>query len=168
WGNWALIVTPAFWHRLLVYWFAHLYLLYFGVPVVAVALFTRPAAAEENVVRAWLVAALVGALIVARGTFVHDYYLLLVSIPVAYYVGKGFAPLFDRGTPGWVRAALALCAIGMVVVASSVYRGYLRRESPAQSAVYRLASAVRRETPADARMVAVDDGDPTLFYLAHR
>lgn len=169
WGNWDLILTWAFWHRILVSWLAHPYLMYLGVPVFLWSLLSRPAGDGEGVMRCWLAGLLIATLVVARGTFVHNYYLLPATLPLSYYLGKAYARGLSRAGPGrWVRAGLWVALAGMVTVSASVTRGFLRREDTRTSSVLRLAQAVRREVPRGALVVAVDEGDPTLLYLSHR
>lgn len=170
WGNWTMPLSGTFWRRVLEGWLGRHYLAYFGAPLALWGLLSKSAGADEGVMRAWLAGLLVATIVVARGTFVHDYYLLPVTLPFSYYLGKAFARGLApaAGAPRALRAGVAMALLGMVVVSASVTAGYLRREDQRRSADLRLAEAARAVIPANARVVTLDDDDPSLLYLAHR
>jgi hypothetical protein len=107
-------------------------------------------------------------LVVGRGTYIHDYYLLPVSLPCAYFLGRAYAVHFRRGRRRWELGLLGFCLAGMAVVSASVLAGFYKKERPGRSAVFRLAEAVQAGVPAGRLIAAVDQGNPLLLYLADR
>ena len=45
---------------------------------------------------------------------------------------------------------------------------YWAKEQPSGNPTWELAQRIQQETPAEARIISVTGGDPTLLYLAHR
>ena len=168
WGNWDLLRTGEFWSRVFLYRLPKYYLAWFGVPILALGLVTRRERPSEAVFRFWLGSLAALILVVGRGTYVHDYYLLPVSLPCAYFLGRAYAVHFRRGRRRWEIGLLGLCLAGMAVVSASVLVGFYKMERPGRSAVFRLAQAVQAGVPAGTLIAAVDQGNPLLLYLADR
>ena len=170
WGNWDLVLSWRFWQRILQERISLQYLSYLGVPVVAWGLLIKPESRDERVMLLWLVAMLIVVIIVAKGVFVHDYYLLLAIVPFCYYLGKVYSKHFAalEASRSWIRIGLCACLIGLVAVSIRTHSKFLRREDPASSGVLKVAGVAREKLPEDARVVAVDRGDPAMLYLAHK
>jgi hypothetical protein len=96
----------------------------------------------------------------------HPWYQLpLVPIAAVFAgvicneVSKRIHPRFFRRL--WAAAIILLFAHLSYARAFAFY-------TPASSDLYELALRLRENTPDDARIIAADGGDPTLFYYAHR
>jgi hypothetical protein len=170
WGNWNLVGSWAFWEKIFIQRVPVLLLSYLGLPLLIIGLARPPYSAEEKVFSLWLVGMLVFIVIVAKGVFVHDYYLLPATVPVCYFLGKsaswGLSKDWHRAR--WVRVSFAVCVTGMIVLALTTYGRWLSKESPAKSPAFQVAQVACRELPRDALILAVDKGDPMILYYSQK
>jgi 4-amino-4-deoxy-L-arabinose transferase-like glycosyltransferase len=168
WGNWDLLRTGSFWSRIFLYRLPKYYLAWFGAPILALGLVARRERPVEAVFWFWFGSMAALILVVGKGTYIHDYYLLPASLPCAYFLGRVYAGHFRRGRPRWRIGLLGLCLVGMSVVSLAILTSFYQKERPGTSAVFRLAQAVQVGVPPGALIAAVDQGNPTLLYLADR
>jgi len=170
WGNWNLAGSWAFWDTVFIRRIPKLLLAYLGLPLLIIGLVRPPHSAEEKVFSLWLAGMLVFIVVVAKGVFVHDYYLLPASVPICYFLGKATAWGLskDRHQARWLRAFFAFCIIGLLIVSLKTYGKWLRQESPAKSPAFQVAQAAWRELPGKALVLAVDKGDPMMLYYSEK
>ncbi|HEX3113094.1 MAG TPA: glycosyltransferase family 39 protein [Candidatus Eisenbacteria bacterium] len=169
WGNWRLVASGDFWNGVLLRSLAERHLTWAGVPLVLAGLFLPRAGRRGGLVDWWLVALGVYLVVVARGNYVHEYYQLPLIPPLSIAMGRAIAAAFAPGERRLVRAGFVTALLAaMLVLGGSRLVSYWHREDPARSPLYRLAQEVARRTPPGARVVTLDQGNPTLLYLAHR
>jgi hypothetical protein len=169
WGNWRLVASVDFWNGVLFRSLAERHLTWAGVPLALAGLLLPHAGRRAGLVTWWLVALGVYLVIVARGNYVHEYYQLPLIPPLSIAMGRAIAAAFAPGSRRTLRAGVVTVLLAvMLVLGASRLISYWRREDPARSPLVRLAQAVERQTPSDARIVTLDRGNPTLLYLARR
>ena len=100
-----------------------------------------------------------------RSSTVHEYYqfpFLLFSSPL---VGLGWQT-WERKQRGWlIQMLLSITLIASLSILSIDYWAVEKRQ---RSIWMPLAESIRRELPANARVVSITDSDPTLLTLARR
>ena len=128
-------------------------------------IFILPREKYGRVFHWWLGVMIVFVLFIGYGNRHPWYQLPLVPI-VAVFAGMACHAIAKRIERRFVRQALAMLIVLMVADFSFQYaRAFY---NPSSSDLYDVALRVREVTPGDARIVAADGGDPTLFYYAHR
>jgi len=169
WGNWSLVCSWEFWKTIFFQRIPHKILSYLGLPILVVGLARKPHSSEEKVFTLWLAGMLVFVVIVGRGVYVHDYYILPAVIPTSYFLGKATAwgLSLKHPPPRWIQISVALCLLGTVIVSLSTYGKLLQKEKPSHSTVFQLAQTARQALPENSLVVAVDQGDPMLLYYSH-
>jgi len=169
WGNWDLVRSWQFWEKIFIQRIPLVVLSYLGLPLLIVGMLRVRHSKEETALSLWLVGMLVFIVIVAKGVFVHDYYLLPAAIPAAYFMGKAAAwGLGDsKSVQRWAQVCIALCIIATVGVSVSTHLKWLRKEKPLRSKAFQVAEAGRKMLPHNSLVVAVDKGDPMILYYSH-
>ena len=168
WGNWNLLGSLDFWKTVL---WDHLarQLAFLGFVLLEIGLVVKRRDREEYMLDIWLVALVIYVLLVAKGNFAHEYYLVPAMVPMALVIGKGFGrivPRLDRKDLGIQQLGMLSLAVLVLAGSAAIYVSYLRQE--AGSPRLELAQAIQSESrPADL-VVTVDSSDPTLLYLSHR
>ena len=177
WGNWRLVGSAEFWNGVLLRSLAERHLTWAGVPLAVAGLLLPRRGRRAGLVDAWLIALAVYLVVVARGNYVHEYYQLPFLPPLCLAMGRAVSAALAprahrpaRRTAGtaWTALAAALLLAGVMTLSILRLASYWKREDPARSPLYRTASLVKGQTPPGARIVALDQGNPTLLYLAHR
>jgi 4-amino-4-deoxy-L-arabinose transferase-like glycosyltransferase len=170
WGNWDLVGSWDFWERILMTRIFANVLSYAGLPLLLIGLIRRPVSTEERVFSLWLLGMGVFTVIVARGVFVHDYYLLPAAIPVSYYLGKTTAWALDRDKrpARWLQVIVGILILATTIISLDTYRTWLGQEDPADWPAYQVAQLARRELEPDALVIAVDKGNPLMLYYARK
>lgn len=170
WGNWDLVRSGSFWYLIFAKRIPHILLSYVGLPLLIIGLWRPSRGDAERVFSLWLVGIFVLVVVVAKGVFEHDYYLLPASIPAAYFMAKaatwGTEP--SSSVPRWGRVCMALCVLATLAVSFDTYVTWLRKEKPLESAAFQLAQMADRVLPRDSLVIAVDKGDPMILYYSHR
>jgi len=174
WGMAAPLLSIKFWNDVLFKSIAERHFTYAGFVPFLIGLFVRRASLPERVFDWWLLALLIFILLVPIGNQVHDYYQLPFSIPGVMFIAKGLDFLWaharaaGRTTSRWIAlGVVVLSAIGIPVLSTlrmASFIGGEQRDNP----LYELGRAVDRLTPPDARVIAVDEGDPVFLYHARR
>jgi len=169
WGNWRLVGSGGFWNGVLSRSLAERHLTWAGVPLAVAGLLLPRTGRRAGLADVWLLALAVYLIVVARGNYVHEYYQLPFLPPLSIAMGRAISAAFAPGPRLAWRAGAVAALLAMVLVLSGArLASYWRREDPSRSPLMRLARLVERQTPPAARIVAVDQGNPTLLYLAHR
>ena len=169
WGNWGLVASSDFWNGVLLRSLAERQLTWAGVPLAVAGLLLPRVGRRGGLVDWWLAALGVYLVVVARGNLLHEYYQLPFLPPLSIAMGRAIAAAFAPGDRRTLRAGVATALVAaMLVLSGSRLTSYWRREEPPRSMLHRLALEVDRQTPPGARIVALDQGNPTLLYLAHR
>ena len=108
---------------------------------------------------------LICTLVTMRSSTVHEYYqfpFLLFSSPL---VGLGWQTLQYKQQRWLIQILLSITLIASLSILSIDYWAVETRQ---RSIWMPLAESIRREIPANARVVSVTDSDPTLLNLARR
>lgn len=118
---------------------------------------------------AWLAAAFVYSLVLARGVFEHDYYSLPLLAPAAlaaaYAAAEGLA-LFKKNVLGKVIAGLIILALAAAVPSyTGRYRGFTRVEN--EGAVW-AGEFLKQKYDDDAPIVTFNNGGPHWLYYCGR
>jgi 4-amino-4-deoxy-L-arabinose transferase-like glycosyltransferase len=169
WGNWRLVGSGEFWNGVFLRSLAERHLTWAGVPLAVIGLFLPRTGRRAGIVDAWLLALAVYVIVVARGNYVHEYYQLPFLPPLSIAMGRAISAAFASGPRlAWRAGAVAALLALVLVLSGSRLASYWRREDPTRSPLFELARLVERQTPPAVRIVALDQGNPTLLYLAHR
>ena len=132
--------------------------------------------------------ALAGVFIVPREKFARVFHVWLgAMVAFVFFLGYGnrhpwyqlplvpiaavFAGVFCHQMSDRIRRSVVRKVVAVLVALLFGYVSFLYTRTfytPASSDLYEVAFRVREITPTDARIVAADGGDPTLFYYAHR
>ena len=132
--------------------------------------------------------ALAGIFIFPRGKFARVFHVWLgAMIAFVFFLGYGnrhpwyqlplvpiaavFAGIFCYQMSDRIRRPVVRKVVAVLVALLFGYVSFLYTRTfytPASSDLYEVALRVHEITPTDARIVAADGGDPTLFYYAHR
>jgi hypothetical protein len=96
----------------------------------------------------------------------HPWYQLPLVPIAALFAGVACAEILARIKPQLVRQIFAVLIVLLFAVLTAGYT--LAYYTPASEDLYEVALRIKETTPADARIVVADGGDPTVFYYAHR
>ena len=169
WGNWRLVASGEFWNGVLFRSLAERHLTWAGVPLAVAGLLLPRVGRRSGLVDAWLVALGVYLVVVARGNYVHEYYQLPLIPPLSIVMGRAIVAAFAPGSRRtWRVGVVTVLLAATLALGGSRLISYWHREDPARSPLVRLAQAIERRTPPGSRIVTLDQGNPTLLYLAHR
>jgi hypothetical protein len=107
--------------------------------------------------------------VVAKGNYVHEYYLLPALIPVSLIMGKLLANIFPTISrrPHARQIAVSALLIGATVSGLVTYVSYIGQEMGTSTRL-NLARQVEVSTAPGDLVIAIDNNDPTLLYLSHR
>lgn len=166
WGNWDLILSWKYWNKILFTSIAERHLTWPGFLFLIGGLWLPRARMEERLFDFWLFAILVYFVIVGRGNYVHEYYQLPLALPACVFAGKCMARAMEA--PIRVRVVAAVLLVAMLVLSGVRLVSYWKREDPATSGTYALAQKIREFTTPSERIITLDQGNPTLLYLAAR
>ena len=121
---------------------------------------------RARIFRWWLAAMILFIIVVGYGNRHQWYQLPLVPIAAAF-AGAGCAFVASKISERYAKVTLSiLFAVAFVIFAFACVRPlYLSRSS---AALRDLGVELNRVTPANALIVAADNGDPTVFYYAGR
>lgn len=168
WGNWGMLVSSEFWIRVLGGSLSGSFLTWAGLPLVIAGLVIRRRSQHDCLFDVWLLSALLYVIIVARGNYVHEYYQLMVAVPVTIFMGKALAKhLLPGNWRNWRAITSGACLAGILVLSLVRYSGYMRSETADLELRY-FSAGVQARTPSGTRLIAVDHGDPTLLCLTQR
>ena len=168
WGNWNLVASWHFWNGVIFRSLAERWFTWAAFVALLVGIALPRRTRDEGLFDAWLLAVLIYLVIVARGNFVHEYYQMPFLPVGVVYVGKVFARYWGSGWRTAPRVLLALTLAATAGLSAARLADYLRREDPARSREIALGREIQERTTPNAFVVAVEDGNPTLLYLAHR
>jgi len=170
WWNRELVCSWEFWEKILLHRIFHDSLSYFGLPLLIIGLLTAPHSEDEKLFPLWLAGMLVFILVAPIRVFVHDYYLLPAAVPVSYFMGKAVSWGASKPHPKapWIRIALGVCLIGIVVVSLNTYGKWLRREDPSKKKAFQAAQIADQMLPKGSLVIAVDKENPLMLYYSHR
>jgi hypothetical protein len=130
-----------------------------------VGLFITPAGKYARLFHWWFAAMILFIFSVGYGNR-HPWYQLPIVPIAAVFSAIACAEILARINPQFVRQ---IFAVAIVVVFATLTIAYSRAYyTPASEDLYEVALRIRATTPADAKIVAADGGDPTVFYYAHR
>lgn len=130
-----------------------------------VGIFIFPPGKYSRLFHWWFVAMILFVFCIGYGNRHPWYQLPLVPI-AAVFAALACTELLRRMNPRVVRQTFTMA---IVVVFAALTVGYRPvYYAPASEDLYELALRIKATTPADARIVAADGGDPTVFYYAHR
>ena len=96
----------------------------------------------------------------------HPWYQLPLVPIAAVFAGVACTEILARINPQFVRQIFAVLIVLLFAVLTAGYT--LAYYTPASEDLYEVALRIKETTPADARIVVADGGDPTVFYYAHR
>jgi 4-amino-4-deoxy-L-arabinose transferase-like glycosyltransferase len=168
WGKWWLLATPAYWITIFGSYIGLFVFAGIGYPIFILGIFLKPQTQREIFYYFWLAALFIYFIIVNQGNLWHFYYQLPFAFPAAYFMGKFFGRYFTRMDK---KHFFVLAGIVGLLMFSSVFvydHILMAREAPGLSRNQKLAGLMQARTqPADL-VVILDDGDPTLLYLAKR
>ena len=110
----------------------------------------------------WLAAVVISIVVIGYGNR-HEWYRLPLVAIAATFAGAALSSKWVASA----RPSFLVIFVTMFFLASSAIqtRRYL---APTAEPLCRLARELRERTPPDALIIAADDGDPVVFYYAHR
>jgi 4-amino-4-deoxy-L-arabinose transferase-like glycosyltransferase len=121
---------------------------------------------RARIFRWWLAVMILFIIVVGYGSRHQWYQLPLVPIAAAF-AGAGCAFVASKISERYAKVTLSISiAVVFAVFAFAWVRPLYRSRS--SSALRDLGLELNRVTPADALIVAADNGDPTVFYYARR
>jgi hypothetical protein len=169
WGNWALLLQPDFYSRLIFGYIAGRLVTWIGFVLLVLALFLPRNTRRERLLDVWFLAIVVVLLIANQGAYDHEYYSLPLLLPAAGFLGK----LFDRKMES-KRLLLTLAALAIVALSLYRYFGYLEEEAgigvggfPARQDSM-AARILQTHTAPSEVVVSCNATNPTWLYLARR
>ncbi|MCC6158960.1 MAG: glycosyltransferase family 39 protein [Deltaproteobacteria bacterium] len=167
WGSAELLTSGKFWMTL-----QSRLLDRAMTPVVTalavVALISRDTRARSRYVLWWLAATGVFALVMGEGHFLHNYYQLPFTPPLAVLAGAGFVTFLRRFDSPDRRLAVGLAAIAVFLSVSTLYVRNEYRTDPSSTRAGELARTV---IPDNALLLVLDPGSTRknqVIYHAHR
>ena len=167
WGSAELLTSGRFWMTLQSRLFDRAM-----TPVVTalavVALAGRDTRARSGYVLWWIAATGVFALVMGEGHFLHNYYQLPFTPPLAVLAGAGFAALLRRFDATERRLAVGVATIAVFLTVSTLY---VRNEYRTDPSSTRAGELAREVTPEDALLLVLDPGSTRknqVIYHAHR
>lgn len=169
WGNWDLISSIKFWRQVFMSSIVGSHFAVFGGIVFLIGFLLPRKFEREYLFDCWLFAVIVYFIIVAKGNFVHEYYQLPFMLPAVVYVAK----VFERANISLRKIdiksiALAIALVGIIVSGVRRNMSYLQNEDPKTSEDLLLADKIKQFTDEHARILCLDQVDPTILYHAHR
>lgn len=169
WGNWDLIFQWKFWNRIIFQNLAEDYFVWIGFIIFVIGMFLKRKSKLETLSDVWLMALVIYFIIVARGNYIHLYYQLPFMIPAVIYLGKVYAQHFHpKDLKNKKTILLSAGLIGICLLTAGRYTIYIEKENTRNSDLYKLAEIVKDKIEDKALVIAIDNNDPTLLYLAHK
>ena len=168
WGKWWLLATPDYWKTIFVDYMGMFLFAWVGYPIFLLGLTLKRRSKQEYLFDFWGIGIFIYFLIVNEGNVWHFYYQLPLAFPATYYMGRTFDRYFT--TKGYLPFTISASALAIMTLSSLIiYDGILmKREDPALSSNYELARLIQTYTKPDDLIVTLDEGDPSLLYLANR
>lgn len=158
----------AFFHWLFADRISMLILGYFGLPLVIVGILGQ-VKKEKMVYYSLLASSLLYMTVMAKGNVQHDYYQILIIPTLAIFFGKGVdfilshsGTLFNRYVSYLV---IVTCSAFMIAFSWFIVRDYYNLQ---HIAVVVAGSAMNKDLPKDAKVVAPYGGDTTFLYQINR
>ena len=139
-----------------------------GLPLLVMGLLKRNHHPDARILPIGLAAVLAAGALAPESSSVHEYYQLPLLLFACPLMGLGWVELWQRSKrriKPWLASGMALlmaCSITVLGIE------YWAKEQPSGNPTWELAQRIQQETPAEARIISVTGGDPTLLYLAHR
>jgi len=168
WGKWWLLATPNYWVTIFGNYIGVILFAGVGYPIFIVGLFLKRKTQQEYFLDFWLASILVYFLVVNQGNLWHFYYQLPFAFPAAWFMGKVFGRYFMAAN---IKQAVVLAGALALLICSSVFVYdiiLMAKENPETSRNYELAGLIQANTKLGSLIVVLDDGDPTILYLAKR
>ena len=162
--SWAELIGPAYWGNLLLRTSVR-GLAVLGLPLLLVGLWPPQPRLEARLLPIGLVGVLAAGALAPQSSAVHEYYQLPLLLFACPLMGQGWVRLWQRGHRRSLQLGLTLLLLTSLTVLSL---DYWSKEHAQGNPTWLLAQRIQRETPADARIISITGGDPTLLYLAHR
>ena len=178
WGNWDMILSFAYWKRLLYSYLIVRHLHFVGFILFLIGIFLKRRTPQERFFDFWIIGGGVFLLVVGRGNFHHEYYQLPVLLPVSVFIAKVLSrflkwPLWSGNQEsGSMRSmqsvAVAVCILAMGGLSAERYVAYLGRAAEKTRIQVPMADKVALHVPPRSLVLSFTGGDPTLLYLADR
>jgi 4-amino-4-deoxy-L-arabinose transferase-like glycosyltransferase len=168
WGKWWLLGTSNYWVTIFGRYIGLLVFAGFGYPVFIAGLFLKRRTKREYFFDFWLAAIFIYFLVVNQGNLWHFYYQLPFVFPAAYFMGKVFGRYFTMANK---KQFVLLAGTLALLIFSSAYvyiAVLMSKENPRLSNTYELAGLIQARTKPDELVVVLDNGDPSILYLAKR
>ncbi len=167
WGSVELLTSGKFWMTLQARLFDRAM-----TPVVAVlaalTLTLRQTRGRSTFLLWWLAATGVFALVMGEGHFLHNYYQLPFTPPLAVLAGAGFVALVRRFAATNRQIAIGGAVIAAFLIVSTLY---VRNEYRTDPSSTRAGEMARQITPENALLLVLDPGSTRrnqVIYHAHR
>jgi hypothetical protein len=165
--SWAELFGLSYWGNLLLRTSVR-GLAVLGLPLLVMGLLKRNHQADARILPMGLAAVLAAGALAPESSSVHEYYQLPLLLFACPLMGLGWVQLWQRSkrrAKPWLTGGMALliaCSISVLGI------DYWAKEQPEGNPTWQLAQRIQQQTPAEARIISVTGGDPTLLYLAHR
>ena len=165
--SWAELIGLSYWGNLLLRTSVR-GLAVLGLPLLVMGLLKRNHHPDARILPIGLAAVLAAGALAPESSSVHEYYQLPLLLFACPLMGLGWVELWQRSKrriKPWLASGMALlmaCSITVLGIE------YWAKEQPSGNPTWELAQRIQQETPAEARIISVTGGDPTLLYLAHR
>jgi hypothetical protein len=110
----------------------------------------------------WLAAVIISTVVIGYGNR-HEWYRLPLVVIAAVFAGGALRSKLSASVP---RSFFVISVVLFFLTSAAIQtRRYLR---PTAEPLCRLARELHERTPPAALIIAADDGDPVVFYYAHR
>ncbi len=143
---------------------------YFGMPIVLIGLFTvLKRKKKELFFLSFAVASILYVCVVATGNVQHDYYQIPLIPTIAIFMGFGAAFLVHPSKK-IINKYVAYAILASCTVLGFIFSWYLVRDyfNINNSAIVEAGKTVDKNTPQDAKVIALYDGDTTFLYQTNR
>lgn len=156
----------AFFHWIFAERIGELILGSWGVAILVIGIITKK---KDYFYLTFLLSSLIYLFTVATGNVTHDYYQILIMPTIAIFLALGSHFLINPPAQFISKKAsrfiLLVCAILSVAFSWYQVRDYYNIQNPV---ILTAGEAVDRLTPADAKIIALYEGDTTLLYHTKR
>jgi 4-amino-4-deoxy-L-arabinose transferase-like glycosyltransferase len=174
WGNFNLLINPAFYNRIFFMNIAERHLTYAGFIPFIIGLFIKREHKNEKLFDYWIVSVIIYFLIVSGGNNAHEYYQLPFILPAAVFTAKAFSKylplknILNAFKANKLKYSFfALCLVLIPVLSYLRFANFMGGENK-NSPIFEMTGKVKSVSAKNDLIVTLCDGSPVYLYLSNR
>jgi 4-amino-4-deoxy-L-arabinose transferase-like glycosyltransferase len=174
WGNFNLLISPAFYNKIFFMSIAERHLTYAGFIPFIIGLFIKREHKYEKLFDYWLISVLIYFLIVSGGNNAHEYYQLPFILPAVVFTAKAFEKYLPLENikqafkANKIRFSFFVLCLVLIPVLSYLRMANFMRGENENDTVFTMAKEVKTISSRDDLIITLCDANPVYLYLSDR